>query len=286
MEIKRVGVVGCGLMGSGITQVCAQSGYHVVVSEINDELLNKGLASINSFLTRSVKRGRVTQQDKDSTLARIKGTTNTKDFGDCDLVIEAVIENLDLKKKIFAELDKICPKHAILATNTSCLSIIDMATVTTRPGKVLGMHFFNPVPLMKLLEIVKTIATSDETLEIAKEFGKSIGKTTIIAPDTPGFIVNRLLLPFMLSACRMLEAGVATKEDIDTGVRLGLGHPMGPLALADLIGMDTSLFIANAIYEELKDPLYAPPIILKKMVAAGWLGRKTGKGFYEYKRLD
>jgi 3-hydroxybutyryl-CoA dehydrogenase len=216
-------------------------------------------------------------------LARIKGTTNTKDLGDCDLVIEAVIENLDLKKKIFAELDKICPKHTILATNTSCLSIIDMAQETTRPEKVLGMHFFNPVPLMKLLEIVRTIATSDETLEVGKEFGKSIGKTIIIAPDTPGFIVNRLLMPFMNSALRMLEAGLATKEDIDTGVRLGLGHPMGPLALADLVGMDTSLYIANAIYEELKDPLYAPPVILKKMVTAGWLGRKTGKGFYKYK---
>ena len=283
MEIKRVGVVGCGLMGSGITQVCAQSGYQVVVSEVNDELLNKGLASISSFLTRNVKKGRVSQAEKEATLARIKGTTNTRDFSDCDLVIEAAIENMDVKKKIFAELDKICPKHAILATNTSCLSIIDMATATTRPEKVLGIHFFNPVPLMKLLEIVKTIATSDETLEIGQEFGKSIGKTTIIAPDTPGFIVNRLLLPFMLGAFRMLDTGGATKEDIDAGVRLGLGHPMGPLALADLIGMDTILYIANAIYEELKDPLYAPPIILKKMVATGWLGRKTGKGFYEYK---
>jgi len=282
MEIKRVGVVGCGLMGSGISQVCAQSGYQVVVSEINDELLNKGLASISLFLTRNVKKGRVSQAEKEATLARIKGTTNIKDFGDCDLIIEAAIENMDVKKKIFAELDKICSKDAILATNTSCLSIIDMATVTTRPEKVLGMHFFNPVPRMKLLEIVKTIATSDETLEIAKEFGKSIGKITIVAPDTPGFIVNRLLLPFMLGAFRMLETGGATKEDIDTGVRLGLGHPMGPLALADLIGMDTILFIANAICEELKDPLYVSPIILKKMVAAGWLGRKTGKGFYEY----
>ncbi len=283
MEIKRVGVVGCGLMGSGISQVCAQSGYQVVVSEINDELLNKGLASISSFLTRNVKKGRVSQAEKEATLARIKGTTNTRDFGDCDLIIEATIENMDVKKKIFAELDTICSEDAILATNTSCLSIIDMTTVTTRPEKVLGMHFFNPVPSMKLLEIVKTIATSDETLKVGKEFGKSIGKTTIIAPDTPGFIVNRLLLPFMLGACRMLETGLATKEDIDAGVRLGLGHPMGPLALADLIGMDTISYIANAIYEELKDPLYASPIILKKMVAAGWLGRKTGRGFYAYK---
>ncbi len=284
MEIKRIGVVGCGLMGSGISQVCAQSGYQVVVAEINDELLNKGLASISSFLTRNVKKGRVSQAEKEATLARIKGTTNTQDFGDCDLIIEATIEDMDVKKKIFAELDKICPKHAILATNTSCLSIIDMATVTTRPEKVLGIHFFNPVPSMKLLEIVRTIATSDETLKVGKKFGKSIGKTTIIAPDTPGFIVNRLLLPFMLGACRMLETGLATKEDIDAGVRLGLGHPMGPLALADLIGMDTISYIANAIYEELKDPLYAPPVILKKMVAAGWLGRKTGRGFYEYKK--
>jgi len=283
MEIKRIGVVGCGLMGSGISQVCAQSGYQVVVSEMNDELLNKGLASISSFLTRNVKKGRVSQAEKEATLARIKGTTNTKDFGDCDLIIEATIEDMDVKKKVFAELDKVCSKDAILATNTSCLSIIDMATVTTRPEKVLGIHFFNPVPSMKLLEIVKTIATSDETLKVGKEFGKSIGKTTIVAPDTPGFIVNRLLLPFMLGACRMLETGLATKEDIDAGVRLGLGHPMGPLALADLIGMDTILYIANAIYEELKDPLYAPPIILKKMVAVGWRGRKTGRGFYEYK---
>ncbi len=283
MEIKRVGVVGCGLMGAGIAQICAQSGYQVVVLEINDELLRKGLTAISSFLARNVKKGRVSRAEKEATLARIKGTTNAKDFADCDLVIEAVIENLDLKKKIFAELDKICPEHTILATNTSCLSIIDMAQETARPEKVLGMHFFNPVPLMKLLEIVRTLATSDETLALGKEFGKSIGKTTIIAPDTPGFIVNRLLMPFMNGAFRMLEAGLATKEDIDTGVRLGLGHPMGPLALADLVGMDTSLFIADAIYEELKDPSYAPPVILKKMVTAGWLGRKTGKGFYEYK---
>ena len=283
MEIKKVGVVGCGLMGSGISQVCAQAGYQVVVSEINEELLNKGLASISSVFTRNVKKGRISQEEKETTLARIKGTTDTRDFADCDLVIEGAVENMDVKKKIFAELDKICTKDTILASNTSCLSIIDMATATTRMEKVLGIHFFNPVPSMKLLEIVKTIATSDETLEIAREFGKSIGKTTIIAPDTPGFIVNRLLLPFMLAACRMLETGGATREDIDTGVRLGLGHPMGPLTLADLIGLDTVLYIANAIFEELRDPLYAPPIILKKMVATGWLGRKTGKGFYEYK---
>ena len=282
MEIKKVGVVGCGLMGSGITQVCAQSGYQVVASEINDELLNKGLASINSFLTKGVERGKLTEQDKESTLARIKGTTNTKDFGDCDLVIEAATENMDLKKKIFADLDKVCPKQTILATNTSCLSVIDVAVVTSRPEKVLGLHFMNPVPLMKLLEIVKTIATSDETLEVGKEFGKSLGKAIVIAKDTPGFIVNDLMIPYLLHAIRMLDAGVATKEDIDTAINLGLGHPMGPLSLADLIGLDTALFVASAMYEEFKDPQYAPPPLLKKMVAAGWLGRKTGKGFYEY----
>ena len=283
MEIKKVGVVGCGQMGGGIAQVCAQSGYQVVVSEINDELLKKGLASIDSSLTRSVQKEKITQQDKDATLARIKGTTDTRDFGDCDLVIEAAIENLDLKKKIFADLDKVCPKHAILATNTSCLSIIDMAVATKRPDKVLGLHFMNPVPVMKLLEIVRTVATSEETLETGKEFGKSLGKTIVIAQDAPGFIVNRLMVPQILNAIRMLESGVATREDIDTAMTLGLNHPMGPLALADLVGLDTLLFIADGIYEEFKDAQYAAPTLLKKMVTAGWLGRKTGKGFYDYK---
>jgi len=283
MEIKKVGVVGCGAMGSGITQVCAQSGYQVVVSEINDELLNKGLALIKFFLTKSVDKGKISQQDKDSALARIKGTTNTKDFSDCDLMIEAAIENMDLKKKIFAELDKICPKHTILATNTSCLSIIDMAMATTRPDKVLGLHFFNPPPIMQLLEIVRTIATSDDTLQIGKDFANSLGKTTVIAQDTPGYIVNRLLIPYLLNAIRLLEAGVATREDIDAAIHLGLNHPIGPLTLLDLVGLDTTLFVASAMYEELKDPRFAPPTLLKKMVTAGWLGRKTGKGFYEYK---
>lgn len=283
MEIKQVGVVGCGQMGSGITQVCAQSGYQVIVSEINNEFLNKGLSSINSSLTKGVEKGKITQQDKDSALSRIKGTTDLKDFGDCDLLIEAAVENLDLKKKIFAELDKFCPKHAILASNTSGLSIIDMAMATARPDKVLGIHFFYPVWLMKLLEIIKTIATSNETLEIGKDFGKSLEKTIIIAQDTPGFIVNRLMVPYLLNAIQMLEAGVATKEDIDTGMTLGLNHPMGPLALADFIGLDTLLFIANGIYAEFKDPQYAPPVLLAKMVTAGRLGRKTGKGFYDYK---
>ena len=283
MEIKKVGVVGCGIMGNGIALVTAQAGYPVVVSEINDELLKKGLTKIDSFLTRSVEKEKITRPDKDAIMARIKGTVDIKDFGDCDLVIEAATENLDLKKKIFAELDKVCSQNTILATNTSCLSIIDTAMATGRPDKVLGLHFMNPVPLMKLLEIVKTIATSDETLEIGKEFGNSLGKTIVIAKDTPGFIANYLEMPYLLNSMRIMDAGVATKEDIDTTMTLGFNHPMGPLTLADLIGLDTILFVTSAIYEETKDPQYAPPPLLKKMVTAGWLGRKTGKGFYEYK---
>ena len=283
MQIKKVGVVGCGLLGSGIAQVCAQSGYQVVVSEANDELLNKGLKSINNFLTKSIEKGKISQQDKDATLSRMKGTTNLNDFSDCDLVIEAVTENMDLKKKVFIELDKICPQHAILSSNTSALSIIEMAAVTRRLEKVLGLHFMNPVPIMPLLEIVQTISTSDETLETSKEFGKSLGKTIVIAKDTPGFIVNRLHVSFTLNAIRILEAGIATKEDIDTSIKLGLNHPMGPITLADFLGIDTLFYIACDMYDKLKDPQYAPPILLQKMIAAGWYGRKSGKGFYEYK---
>ncbi len=283
MEIKQVGVVGCGQMGGGIAQVSAQSGYQVIVSEINEELLKKGLAAINSSLTRAVEKARITPQDKEAIISRLRGTTSLKDFRDCDLVIEAAIENLELKKKIFAELDSVCPKHAILATNTSCLSIIEMAMTTRRPDKVLGLHFFNPPPVMKLLEVVRTVVTSKETLEIGRKFGQSLGKTTITAPDSPGFIVNRLMVPQVLNAIRMLEAGVATREDIDNGMMLGLNHPIGPLALADLVGLDTFYYISNTMYDEFKDLQFAPPILLEKMVAAGWLGRKTGKGFYDYK---
>lgn len=283
MEIKKVGVIGCGAMGSGIVQVCAQSGCEVIALEVSDELLNKGLASINSALTRSVDKGKISQQDKDSILGRIKGTTKAQDFVDRDLIIEAAIENMELKKKMFAEVDRICPKHAILATNTSCLSVIDMAMATNRPDKVLGLHFMNPVPIMKLLEIVRTVATSEETFEAGQRFGKSLGKTIVVAQDSPGFIINRLLVPFLLNAIRMLDAGMATREDIDTAISLGLNHPMGPLTLADFIGLDIVLSMASAMYEELKDPQYVPPVLLAKMVTTGWLGRKTGKGFYEYK---
>lgn len=283
MEIKKVGVVGCGTMGSGIVQICAQSGYQIVVSEINEELLNKGLKSIESVLSRNVEKGRMSQEDKEATMSRIKGTTQYKDFSDCDLMIEVAIEKMDLKKEIFTELDKICPEHAILSTNTSCLSIIDIAMVTSRPGKVLGLHFFNPVPVMQLLEIVNTIVTSEDTMNTAIAFGESVGKTIVIAKDTPGFIVNRLLIPFILNAIHIYETGIATREDIDNGMRLGANHPMGPLALADLIGLDTVHFIASSIYEELKDTAFISPVLLNKMITAGKLGRKTGEGFYSYK---
>jgi len=283
MEIKKVGVVGCGSMGGGIAQLCAQSGYQVVVSEINDELLKRGMGAIDKVLSRSVEKGKLSQADKDAVIGRLKGTTTTQDFADCDLVIEAAIENLELKKKIFAELDGICSPNAILATNTSCLSIIEMAVATKRPDKVLGLHFFNPAPIMKLLEIVKTIATSDEVLETGRKFGESLGKTNVVAQDAPGFIVNRLWLPFLLHCIKLYEDGVASREDIDNAIQLGLGYPMGPLTLADMVGIDIVKFVSDALYEQLKDPRYIVPTLVDKMVAAGWLGRKTGKGFYDYK---
>ncbi len=284
MNIGKVGVVGCGQMGGGIAQVCAQGGYEVVVSEISDEFLNKGLVAIESSLNKSVQKERITQQDRDATLARLKGTTDTGDFRECDLVIEAAIENLDLKKKIFGELDKICPERTVLATNTSCLSVMDMAATTGRPDRVLGMHFFNPVPVMKLLEIIRTTATSEATLETARGFGESLGKTYVIVQDSPGFIVNRLVTPQIMNAIRMVESGITSAKDIDTAMTLGLNYPMGPLALADLIGLDTVLFIVNGIYDKLQDEQYAAPALLKDMVAAGQLGRKTGKGFYYYNK--
>ena len=283
MEIKKVGVIGCGLMGGGIVQTAAQAGYDVKVSEANDALLEKGLGSIKSILSRNVEKSRMSREEMDAILSRIQGTTRLSDFSDRDLVIEAVTENMELKKKLFADLDKICPPSTIIATNTSCLSIIDMAMMTRRADKVLGIHFFNPVPLMKLVEVVKTIATSDETLATGIKFGEKMGKKVVIAQDSPGFIVNRLVVPFILNAIRMFDNGAAAKEDIDAAINLGLNHPMGPLTLADLIGLDTVLFIANAMYSELKDPQFAAPSLLNKMVTAGWLGRKTSKGFYEYK---
>ena len=283
MEIKKVGVVGCGLMGSGITEVCARAGYPVVVLEVAQQFLDKGMSNITSSLQKAVKREKITEEDKEATLGRIRGTLNMDDFKDCDLVIEAAIENLEEKKRIFAGLDKVCPPHAFLASNTSCLSILDMAMTTNRPSQVLGLHFFSPVPVMRLVEIVKTLVTSDEAIDTARVFCKSIDKETVLCQDTPGFIANRLSMVYLIYTIRFYEQGMATKEDIDRTMRLGLNHPMGPLELADFIGLDTVYYILCAMFEELKDPLFAPPTILKKMVTAGHLGRKTGKGFYDYR---
>jgi 3-hydroxybutyryl-CoA dehydrogenase len=282
MEIKKVGVVGCGLMGSGIAEVSARAGYDVIVSEVNKGLLDKALAAIEKSLTISVKNARITEEAKVASLKHITCTTTLADFKVCDFVIEVAYENLEVKKEIFAELDMICPPQVILATNTSVLSVMDIAAATKRPDKVLGLHFFNPVLLMQLVELVKTIVTSEETIKVARSFAESIGKDVVIAQDAPGFIVNRLSAPLLLSAIRMLESGMATRDDIDKGIRLGMNHPMGPLKVADLVGLDTLYHIINALYEETKDPFLAPPILLKKMVAAGHHGRKAGKGFYDY----
>jgi len=283
MQIKRVGIVGCGTMGSGISVACAQSGFPLLVSEVSNELLDKGKRSIDSILTKSVERGKVSQPDKDAMMSRIKFTTDLKDFSDCDLIIEAAVEKMEIKKKIFAELDKVCPKHAILGTNTSSLPIIEMAVVTSRPEKVLGLHFSNPAYVMKILEVVRTIATDDEALAIAKDFGKSLGKTAVVAKDVAGFIGSRLLVPYLLQAIRMLENGEATRDDIEAIQTLGVNHPMGPFTLADFTGLDILLATANIMYEEYKQPMFAAPPLLKRMVDAGWLGRKTKKGFFEYK---
>ena len=281
--MKKVGVVGCGLMGGGITEVCARAGYPMVVMEVNQQFLDNGISKIQTSLERAVKKEKITAQDKDATLARIHGTLKIEDFKDCDLVIEAVLENLEEKKRVFAGLDKVCPPHAYLASNTSCLSILDMAMATKRPSQVLGLHFFSPVPVMKLVEIVKTLVTRNEAIEMARTFCQSIGKETVLCQDTPGFIANRLSMVYLVYVIRCYEQGLATKEDIDKTMRLGLNHPMGPLELADFIGLDTVYYILNAMHDELKDPLFAPPTLLKKMVTAGHLGRKTGKGFYDYK---
>ncbi|HAV10108.1 MAG TPA: 3-hydroxybutyryl-CoA dehydrogenase [Dehalococcoidia bacterium] len=282
MEIKKIGVMGCGLMGCGIAEVSAKAGYDVLVSEINQNLLDKGMQAIDESLARAVKAGKMTDADKATVLQRIKGTIKIADFGDRDLMIEAAVENLELKKKIFTELDTIVPKDSILATNTSCLSVIAIASATKRQDKVVGMHFFNPVPVMKLLELVRTVATSEETLAEAKKVGEKLGKSIIVAPDVPGFIVNRLLMPHLIEAFKSYESGLASREDIDKGVQLGLGYPMGPLALADYVGLDTIVMIGDAMFEETKDSHMAIPVILRKMVAAGWYGRKSGKGFYDY----
>ena len=282
MEIKQIGVVGCGLMGSGIAEVCARAGYRVIVREVNDDLLQKGLERIRKSLSRAVQRGKASQEEMDAALARLHGTLDLADMAECDLVIEAAVEKMEIKKAIFAELDGILPPQAILASNTSSLCITEMASVTQRGDRILGIHFFNPVPVMPLIEFVRTILTSDETMEVARQFGASLGKTMVTAKDTPGFIVNRLLIPYLMDAVRVYENGLASREDIDTAIKLGLHHPMGPLTLLDFIGLDTCLFIADAMFEEYRDPRYVAPPLLRRMVLAGQLGRKSGKGFYDY----
>ncbi|MFQ6000090.1 MAG: 3-hydroxyacyl-CoA dehydrogenase family protein [Anaerolineae bacterium] len=283
MEIKIVGVVGCGQMGSGIAEIAARAGYRTVVSELDGDLLDQGLRRIEASLTKAISRGKITSQERDEALARIQGTTNLEDFAPCDLIVEAITEDLEAKKRLFAALDDLCPPHTILASNTSCLSITEMAAVTKRGEKVLGLHFFNPAPVMKLLELVRTILTSDETVAIGRRFGESLGKRVIVAKERPGFIISRLLIPYLLNAIRVFENGLATKEDIDEGMVLGCNHPMGPLALADFIGLDTIHRIANMMFDEFKDPMYAAPPLLRRMVLAGRLGRKTGQGFYDYR---
>ncbi len=283
MEIRKVGVVGCGLMGAGIAEVCARAGYDVIVCEVNDELLDKGRERIRESMARAVERNKMSQQEMDAALRRIAGTTRLADFGDCDLVIEAAIENMVVKKEVFRELDSVVPPAAILASNTSSLSITELGAETERPEKVVGMHFFNPVPVMPLVEIVKGYQTSDETIEVACQFSISLGKTVVVAEkDNPGFIVNLLFIPYALDAIRALDQGVASIEDIDTAMKLGMNHPMGPFELMDFVGLDTMLYIADAMYKEYRDHRYAAPPTLRRMVTAGHLGRKTGKGFYEY----
>jgi 3-hydroxybutyryl-CoA dehydrogenase len=280
MVIRKVGVVGCGLMGSECVQACAQAGYQVVVSELSDMLLEKGLSTVNSNLAKSVKEGKMSSDDKNAIQGRISGTTDLSDFFDCDLVVENVFEIIDVKKKVFTELDKICPERTIFVTNTSVLSIIDIAAATNRSDKVLGIH--GRLLTVPVSEVIRTLATSQDTLEIAKEFVKSLGLDYVIVPDVPGFMINRIWTPFLLSAVRVLEAGIASRDDIDKFFTKGFGLPMGPLASLDYGGLDSVVAGSNALYEETKDPQYAPPILLKKMVAAGWLGRKSGRGFYQY----
>ena len=284
MTIRKVGVVGAGLMGGGIAQTCAQSGYETVVREVNQQLLEKGLARIQSNWDMLAGKGKMTQGQVDEYRSRLHGTVNMEDFADCDLVIEAVIENMEEKLRLFPALDKILKPDALILSNTSSLSVTQMGAVTKRPDKVCGLHFFNPAPVMKLVEIVRTISTSEETIETVRQFAISLGKTPVLAKDTAGFIINYLLIPYLLAAIRMLENGQATRDDIDTAMKLGCGYPMGPFTLLDYVGLDTTMWAAEAIYDEYKDPLYAPPPLLRRMVASGMYGKKSGKGFYDYQQ--
>ena len=282
MDIKTVGVLGCGLMGSGIAQVAAAAGYRTIVREVEDGFLQKGLGRIEKFLTSGVEKGKVTKETKATTLANLSGTTKIEDLKGCDIVIEAIIENVEEKAKVFAALEAVVGEQTIFCSNTSSLCITELAAKTKRPDRFAGLHFFNPVPLMKLVEVIRALTTSDETYRTVFAFAQSLGKDPITAPDKPGFIVNRLLVPYLLDAIRSYEHGLGTVEDIDKGMKLGTGYPMGPFTLLDFVGLDTTYYIANIMFEEYREPAYAPPPLLKRMVLAGRLGTKSGQGFYKY----
>ncbi len=290
MEIKKVGVLGCGLMGSGIAQVAATAGFDVTVLEVEQKFLDKGFAGIEKSLAKFAERppdkGGITAQQKDAIRARFKGTTNKQDLADCDIVIEAIVENVEDKKKMYASLDGIVKKDAIFASNTSSISITELLTSTKRPERFVGLHFFNPVPLMKLVEVVRTIATASDVYDAAYEFGKKLGKTPVRTSDKTGFIVNRLLVPYLLDAIRAYEEGVGTIDDIDNAMKLGCGYPMGPFTLLDFVGLDTTYYITQVMYDEFKERRFASPPLLKRLVMAGWYGRKTGKGFYDYSDVN
>jgi 3-hydroxybutyryl-CoA dehydrogenase len=282
MAIKNVGVIGCGLMGSGIVQVAAQSGFQVLFVEANDDLVKRGLTRLRQTLEGLVSKGKLDAKAQADTLGRIAGTTRLEDLKACDIVVEAMTENQALKNETFTKLDRICAPHAILASNTSSCNVTALAAATKRPGKVVGLHFFNPVPLMKLVEVVRTILTDESVANEATEWVRAVGKVPVQAKDATAFIVNRLLVPYLLDAIRVYEGGLASLEDIDQAMKLGCGYPMGPFTLLDLVGLDTAMYVAEVMFEEFREPRYAPPPLLKRMVMAGQLGRKTGKGFYTY----
>ena len=282
MKIQKVGVLGAGLMGSGIAEVSAKAGYETVVREVSSELVQKGIGRIEASLGKAVEKGKLAAADRDAAKARLKATTELRDLAGCDIIIEAIIENLDLKKETYRDLDRLCKPETIFCSNTSSLTITEMSAATKRPDRFVGLHFFNPVPVMKLVEVVRTIETSAETEKTVLDFARSLGKEPIRAQDNSGFIVNRLLVPYLLDAVRALEEGVGSREDIDKGMELGCGHPMGPLKLLDFVGLDTTYYIAEIMFNEYREKRFAPPPLLKRMVLAGRLGRKSGRGFYEY----
>jgi 3-hydroxybutyryl-CoA dehydrogenase len=282
MAIEKVGIVGCGLMGSGIAQVCATAGFPTVVREVSPDLVDKGINGIEKNLVRLVEKGTITEAAKGEIRGRLKGTTVIEDLKDCDLIIEAIIEQLPAKRELFSALDRLCPDKTIFASNTSSLTITEISTATKRPQRFVGLHFFNPVPVMKLVEVVKTIATDPVVYEDAVAFGTKLGKVAVRASDSTGFIVNRLLVPYLLDAIRALEEGVGSIEDIDNSMKLGCGHPMGPLTLLDFVGLDTTYYISQIMFDEFKEKRFAAPPLLKRMVLAGWNGRKAGRGFYDY----